>query len=206
MVNRIENSQFINKPELKAKLQYLEDCWLFLPEQIMDLPKKQISNWAQQISSQIDRLGHGHMFACPAEEVQADLIQGMAMALTDPDKKQVLSFIKKMAWPNCNGIACWEIGSLFTDPLVQNLGVGRFMINSFCKHSRLMFALEPVISVVTADNTPSLAVFRACKWTEIQPTTEECSNFFAYDINNANIFKDWGLPSSIFVLPKLLVK
>ena len=124
MINQIENSHFTNKPELKAKLQYLKDCWLFLPEQIKNLPKELINNWAQQISSQIDQLSHGHMFACPVEEVQADLIQGMAMALTSPDQKQVLSFIKKMAWPNSHGTACWEVGSLFTVPSVQNLGVG----------------------------------------------------------------------------------
>lgn len=206
MINQIENSHFTNKPELKAKLQYLKDCWLFLPEQIKNLPKELINNWAQQISSQIDQLSHGHMFACPVEEVQADLIQGMAMALTSPDQKQVLSFIKKMAWPNSHGTACWEVGSLFTVPSIQNLGVGRYMVNAFCKHSALMSVSEPVISVVTTDNTPSLAVFRACQWAEIQPATEECVNFSAYDVNGANIFDNWGLPSSVFVLPKLSVK
>ena len=206
MLNKIEGSSLSKLAELSEIQKYLNQCWLFLPEEVSVLPKETIDNWAEQISCQINQLSHGHMFAYSVEQAQADLSQGMSMALTSPDQKQVLSYIKKVAWPNSHGTACWEVGSLFTDLLVQNHGVGKHMVKQFYEVGGLKTLPEPIIAVVTIDNLASLNVFRACQWTEIQPTPEASAGFSVFNINGANIFEDWGLPSSIFTLPKLSVK
>lgn len=202
MPNNLEMS--VTKKE--SFTNFLNECWIFPPSEITKLDPKFLNLWSKQIAAKIEDLSHGHMLPYSVEQAQSDLLSGLAMVLTTPNQQEILSYIKKSAWPNHIGTACWEVGSIFTDPLVQNMGVGKHMLKTFSELQNFAASREPVIAVVTDTNLPSLHIFRSQKWLELHPEAQETGKFLHYDINGANIYEDWGYSSSIFFHPQLLIK
>lgn len=178
----------------KELIDYIRQCWIIPPHEIINLPENTLKDYAQQVSILIEKLGGDHMIAQPSEQIEYSMKSGETMVFTDPDLQKVMAFIKIFPWKNNqNEIVALELGSLFVDPLLQKHGIGGFLTEVFSEQIQAKNSDTQIISVVTSNNLPSLKLFRKLGW---QEDIVQDSSF--YYIKGVNVLEGWGKPSSIF--------
>ena len=190
-----------NDPETESKIKTINQSWLFIPEELKEINSSLGEVWSIQIAKQISLLSEGHMLDYSAESALTDILTGQSMILTDFNQEQVISFVKASSWLNCQGIAGWEIGSLFVRPQIQGVGLGKYMVRTLVQQPFLTQVVEPIFAVVTSDNIASIKLFKGLGWQEDIPQADATTNYNHYIVNGVNIFEDWGLPSSVFYKP-----
>jgi len=190
-----------NNFETDWKIKNINQSWLFIPEELKEINSSLGDEWSNQVANQIALLSEGHMLDYSAKSALADILAGQSMILTDYKQEKVVSYVKASIWSNFKGIAGWEIGSLFVQPQIQGIGLGKFMVKTLVKQPFLIKVKEPIFAVVTEDNIASIKLFQGLDWQEDIPEAEATANYNYYSVNGVNIFEDWGIPSSVFYKP-----
>lgn len=174
-------------------VDYFKESWLISPTATKNLAPNQLLSYAIQVSKMIKNLGDNHMIPQPVDQLIQAMLAGQTMIFTDPSCETVLAFLKIFPWKKNDTIVALELGSLIVNPSFQGHHVGLFLVELFSRQIQNEYSKIPIISVVTADNTPSLNLFRKIGW--IEQRANDPNN---YIIDDVNILEDWGIPSSIF--------
>lgn len=196
----------IPNPSLKDGhefMDYIQTCWLFLPDVLELMPDEFLLNYSQQVVDCIQKYSENHMLSFTTEEAYEHMFNRKALVLVDPEKREVLGFAKLYAWNDKQGHTVgWEFGSLFINPALRNHHLAQLLTEQLVNYRQKEMKKDekqiPIFAVVTVDNLTSLKLFKRMNWKELHPSAEETFNFNFFNINGVNIYEDWGKDSIIF--------
>lgn len=186
------------------------------PDQVAKLDDTSKLNMANQVAVLLTELGGKHMFHPDPHKIMTFMNARHTMLIADAGLTSAHGFIKIDPWiipqPGITEddiremglfyaiehhicrVAAGEVGSLVVAQTQQNKGYGKQLVNMMSEKGFELYPHQPLIAVVTNDNTPSLSVFNKLDWRMVSPQYSE--NRIGIDV-----LEGWEPPSTIFFHP-----